>query len=52
MNFYSIHSLANKIGIIYSLTDRAILLSHEKYHNDNLNLVKETSIKNGNPITY
>ena len=36
LNFYSNHSLANKIGIIYSLTDRAILLSHEKYHYENL----------------
>ena len=51
MNFYSNHSLANEIGIIYSLSDRAILLSHEKYHNENLNLVKETLIKNGYPIT-
>ena len=41
MNFYSNHSLSNKIGIIYSLTDRAILLSHEKYHNEKLNLVKK-----------
>ena len=43
--------LSNKIGIIYSLTDRAILLSHEKYHNENLNLVKETLIKNGYPLS-
>ena len=42
LNFYSNHNLANKIGIIYSLTDRAILLSHEKYHYENLNLVKGT----------
>ena len=47
MIFYSNHSLSNKIGIIYSLTDRAILLSHEKYGSENLNLVKETLIKNG-----
>ena len=46
MNFYSNHSLSNKIGIIYSLIDRAILLSHKKYHSENLNLVKETLIKN------
>ena len=33
------------------MTDRAILLSHEKYHNENLNLVKETLVKNGYPLT-
>ena len=50
MNFYSNHSLSNKIGIIYSLIDRAILLSHDKFHSENLNLVKETLIKNGYPL--
>ena len=51
LNFYSNHSLSNKIGIIYSLTDRAILLSHDKLHSENLlNLVKETLIKNGYPL--
>ena len=50
MNFYSNHSLSNKIGIIYSLTDRAILLSHDKFHSENSNLVKETLIKNEYPL--
>ena len=50
MNFYNNHSLSNKIGITYSLTNRAILLSHEKYHRENLNLVKETLIKNRYPL--
>ena len=50
MNFYSNHSLSNKIGIIYLLIDRAILLSHEKYHSENLNSVQETLIKNGYPL--
>ena len=50
LNFYSNHSLSNKIGIIYSLTDKAILLLHEKYHNENLNLVKRTLNKNGYPL--
>ena len=49
-NFYSNHSLSNKIGIIYLSTDRAILLSHDKFHSENLNLVKETLIKNGYPL--
>ena len=51
LNFYSNRSLANKIDIIYSLTDRAILLSHQKYHHENLNLVKQTLIKNGYTLT-
>ena len=50
LNFYSNHSLSKKIVIIYSLTDRAILLSHDKFHSENLNLVKETLIKNGYPL--
>ena len=51
MNFHSNHSLANKIVLINSLTDRAILLVQEKYHYENLNLVKQTLIKNGCPLT-
>ena len=38
------------IGIIYSLTDTVILLSHDKIYSENLNLVKETLIKNGYPL--
>ena len=50
LNFYSNHRLSNKIVIIYSLTDRAIHLSHEKYHSENLNLVKEILFKNEYPL--
>ena len=35
---------------VYSLTHSAILLSHEKYHGENWNLVKETLIENGYPL--
>ena len=50
MNFYSNHSLSNKTGIIYSLTDRVISLSNKKYRNENLKLAKETQIKNRYPL--
>ena len=50
LNFYSNHSFSNRIGVIYSSIDRAILLSHERYHDENLKLVEETLLKNGYPL--
>ena len=50
MNFHSNRSLSNKNSIILPFTDRAVLLSHEKYQSENLNSVKKTFIKNGYPL--
>ena len=50
INIFSNHSLSHKIGIIYSLTDRAILLSNKCFHIDNLNCVRSTLLKNGYPL--
>ena len=46
INFFSNHSLSDKIGIIYSLTDRAILLSNKCFHIDNLSVVRSALLKN------
>ncbi|XP_043483513.1 uncharacterized protein LOC122511979 isoform X1 [Leptopilina heterotoma] len=50
MNFYSHHPLSYKIGIIYTLVDRAIKLSDQQFHLENLNIVKKTLLLNGYPI--
>ena len=50
INFFSNHCLTYKIGIIYSLTDRAILLSDKEFHINNLDCVRSTLIKNGYPL--
>ena len=46
LNFFSNHSLAHKIDIIYSLTDRAIKLSDKIFHIDKLNFVRSTLLRN------
>ena len=48
--FFSNHCLLYKIGIIYSLNDRAILLSDKEFHINNLNCVRSTLLKNGYPL--
>ena len=50
INFFSNHCLSYKIGIIYSLTDRAILLSDKEYRINNLNCVRSTLLKSGYPL--
>jgi len=50
LSFYSSHSWCHKIGIIYSLIDRAFLLSHPKFHQKNLELVIDLLLDNGYPL--
>ena len=50
INFFSNHCLKYKIGIIYYLTDRAMLLSDKEFHKNNLNCVRSTLLKNGYPL--
>ena len=50
INFFPNHCLTYKIGIIYSLTDRAILLSDKEFHINNLDCVRSTLLKNGYPL--
>ena len=37
---------------MYSLTDRAILLSDKEFHINNLNCVRSTLLKNGYPLEF
>ena len=50
INFFSNHSLSHKLSIIYSLTDRVILLSNKSLHISNLNCVRSTLLKTGYPL--
>lgn len=50
LSYFSNHPLCHKIGTIYSLVDRAILLSHPSYHKKNLELCINILIDNGYPL--
>jgi len=49
LSFYSSHPLCHKIGSIFSLVDRAVLLSHPTFHRKNLKLV-DLLLDNGFPL--
>ena len=49
LNYFSNHSLNQKIGIIKNVVDTAILLSHEKFHEENLETIKNLLILNNYP---
>ena len=46
VNFYSSHPLRYKINTIVSLVDRAVLLSDERFHDKNIQLVKSILANN------
>jgi len=50
LSFYSSHPLCHKIDSIYSLVDRAVLLSHLTFHKKNLELVVNLLLDNGFPL--
>ena len=50
LNFNSQHLNNNKIAIIYSLVDKAIILSDESFHNENLSLIKHLLFDNDYPL--
>jgi len=52
LSFHSNHPLNHKIGTIYSLIDRAILLSDPSHHSKNLELCVKILIDNGYPLEY
>jgi len=52
LSFYSSHPLCHKIGSIYSLMDRAVLLSHSTFHKKNLELVIGLLLDNGFPLNF
>jgi len=50
LHYYSGHPLCHKVGTIYGLTDRALLLSHPIFHKKNLEYVIKVLIENAYPI--
>jgi len=50
LSYYSGHLFCHKIGTLYNLLDRAILLSHPKFHNKNINLCINILLENGYPL--
>ncbi|KYQ58831.1 hypothetical protein ALC60_02169, partial [Trachymyrmex zeteki] len=50
LSFLSLHPLSQKRGILISVVDKTILLSHPKYHEDNLNFIVNTFLENDYPM--
>jgi len=50
LSYFSGHLLCHKIGTIYSLVDRAFLLSHPFFQQKNLECIIEVLINNGYPL--
>jgi len=50
LSFYSNHPICHKIGTIFNLIDRAILLSHPKYHQKNIEKCIKLLLNNGYPL--
>ena len=46
LSFKSNHTLHLKRNIVFNLVDRAIILSHEMFHDDNIKIVNDILIKN------
>jgi len=51
LSFYSSHPLCHKIGTIYSLIDRAFLLSDPIFHQKNIELIIKLLLDNGYPLS-
>ncbi|XP_018406344.1 PREDICTED: uncharacterized protein LOC108782548 [Cyphomyrmex costatus] len=52
LNFYSSHPISQKKGIILSMVDRTYLLSHPRYHQENLSYIIETLLNNDYPMDF
>jgi len=50
LSYYSNHPKCHKMGTIYNLTDRAILLAHPKYYQKNIELCIKILRENGYPL--
>ncbi|KYN19273.1 hypothetical protein ALC57_08450 [Trachymyrmex cornetzi] len=50
LNYYSCHPLSQKIGTIFGLIDRIILLSHPKFHKKNFDFIINVLLSNGYPL--
>jgi len=52
LSFYSNHPWCYKIGTMFSLIDRAFLLSHPRFHQKNLELVIGLLLDNGYLLNF
>ncbi|KYQ58872.1 hypothetical protein ALC60_02120, partial [Trachymyrmex zeteki] len=52
LNFMSLHPLSQKRDVLVGAVDRAFLLSHPKYHKENLNFIIRTFLANDYPIKF
>jgi len=52
LNFLSAHPLTHKRGSLMSMVDRAVLLSHPKYHAKNLEFIINTFVQNDYPLEF
>ncbi|KYN28371.1 Dipeptidyl peptidase family member 6 [Trachymyrmex cornetzi] len=52
INFFSNHPMSQKKAIIFSLVDRALLLSNKEYHKKNINFIINTLLHNDYPIEF
>ena len=52
LNFHPNHTKYHKVGMIYTLVDKAILLTDSSFHAKNLDLVKNFLIENGYPEKF
>ncbi|KYN26684.1 hypothetical protein ALC57_03945 [Trachymyrmex cornetzi] len=52
LNFLSAHSISQKKGIVMGMTDRAVILSEQKFHQKNIKLVIDTLLRNNYPIEF
>jgi len=52
LSYHSNHPLCHKIGMIYSLIDRALCLSHPSFHQKNIEFIIGTLMDNGYPLAF
>lgn len=52
LNYHSHHPIRQKIGVIYGLVDRGVLLADSSFHIKNLSLVREVLIENCYPEEF
>ncbi|XP_029679435.1 uncharacterized protein LOC115245313 [Formica exsecta] len=52
LSYFSNHPKCHKIGTIYSLVDRVMLLSHPQFHKKNLEISIKILLNNGYPLRF
>ena len=52
LNFHSNHLDSHKVGMVYNLVDKAIKLSHNDFHSENLKIVKQILTNNDYPEKF